>query len=136
MTAITTYAAFTTALAGLTVTGVTRKFTEPPESSGTADLPASWPGLPRGDEHPITFTSEGGWSTCVCDLVIAVEAVGQNTQSANYASTMTIIDALSTALRGTTIGRTKLLWTISANVQVIVAGTPYWAVVATVAGSL
>lgn len=137
MTAITTYKAFTTAIAALSVAGVRRKFTEPPTSIGSADLPAMWPGLPRGDERAMTFTAEGGWSSIICDLVIAVEAVAQDTQSANYTSTMTIIDALSTALRATSvIGRAKLAWSIQANVQVAVAGIPYWAVIATIEGRL
>ncbi len=135
MTTITTYTAFTTALAALDVSGVARKYTEPPTSIG--DLPCMWPGLPHGEERPLAFTGEGGWSSCICDLVIAVEAVGQNTQSANYASTMTAIDNLSAALRATTtIGRAKLTWAISANVQVNVGGIPYWAVIATVEGRL
>lgn len=133
---ITTYKAFTTALAGLSVTGVKRKFKEPPTSIGTADIPAMWPGLPHGEESAITFTGEGGWSSCICDLVIAVEPAAQDTQTSNYAKTMTIIDALSTALRSTSIGRAKLGWAITANVQVAVAGTPYWAVIATVVGRL
>jgi hypothetical protein len=85
----------------------------------------------------MTFTAEGGWSSIICDLVIAVEAVAQDTQSANYTSTMTIIDALSTALRATSvIGRAKLAWSIQTNVQVAVAGIPYWAVIATIEGRL
>jgi hypothetical protein len=134
MTAITSYATFTTALAALTVTGVTRKLDAPPTSIGTADLPAMWPGLPRGEEPPMTFQAGGGWPAMFCDLVIALEPVGQNTQSANYAATVTMMDNLSTALRGANIGRASLRWSITANVQVDVSGTPYWAVIATIEG--
>jgi hypothetical protein len=45
-----------------------------------------------------------------------------------------MLDNLSTALRGANIGRTPLKWSITANVQVDVSGTPYWAVIATVEG--
>ena len=135
MTAITSYATFTTGLAALAVTGVTRKLDAPPASLGTADLPAMWPGLPRGEEPHMTFQAGGGWPAMFCDLVIALEPVGQNTQSANYAATITMLDSLSTALRGaTTIGRGGLRWSITANVQVDVSGTPYWAVIATIEG--
>jgi hypothetical protein len=135
MTAITSYATFTTALAALTVTGVTRKLDAPPASLGTADLPAMWPGLPRGEEPPMTFQAGGGWPAMFCDLVIALEPVGQNTQSANYAATVEMLDNLSTALRGaTSIGRATLRWSITANVQVDVSGTPYWAVIASIEG--
>ena len=133
---ITTYSAFATALSGLSVTGVTKAYTEPPASIPSADLPASWPGLPRGNEHAVTFAGGGGWAEVTCDLVVAVEAVGQNTLSANYTATMTIIDALTTALRAASIGRSKLSWAISANVQIMVSDTPYWAVIASVTGSL
>ena len=129
---ITSYTTLSAGLAALTVTGVTRKLTAPPASIETADLPTSWPGLPRGEEPPLTFQTAGGWPTLVCDFIIAVEAVGQNTQGGNYSSTLTIMDALSTALRGASIGRATLRWTINANVQVIVGSTTYWAVVATV----
>jgi len=134
MTAITSYATFTTALAELSVTGVTRAFTHPPESLGTADLPALWPGLPSGNEPMLTFQTKGGWPEMTCDLVVAVEPVPQNIQSANYDDMITIIDNLSTALRAASIGRGPLTWTIAGNAQVTVAGTIYWAVIATVTG--
>jgi len=134
MAAITSYSTFTTALAGLSVTGVTRKYTYPPESLGTADLPAMYVGLPSGDEPMLTFQTKGGWPEMTCDLVVAVEPVAQNTQSANYDDMITIMDNLSTALRAASIGRGPLTWTITGNVQVAVAGATYWAVIATVTG--
>lgn len=132
--AITSYKTFTDAIAALSVTGVTRKFTYPPESIGTADLPAMWPGLPRGQEGAMTFTGEGGWPALFCDLVVAIEPVAQNTQSGNYAKMITMIDNVSSVLRSTPIGRAKLNWTITGNVQVQVAGITYWAVIATIEG--
>jgi len=134
MTAITSYATFTTDLAALSVTGVTRKYTHPPTSLNTGDLPAMWPGLPSGDEPMLTFQTKGGWPEMTCDLVVAVEPVAQNTQSANYSDMITILDNLSTALRASTIGRGPMTWMITGNVQVAVAGTTYWAVIATVTG--
>lgn len=132
--AITSYETFVDSLAALTVTGVTRKFTEPPNSIGSADLPAMWPGLPSGEETAMTFQTAGGWPTLTCDLIIAVEAVAQDTQSANFAATITIMDNLSSALRLASIGRAALTWTITANALVQVAGVTYWAVIATVNG--
>ena len=134
MTAITTYSTFTTALAGLSVTGVERSYTHPPTALSTADLPAMWPGLPSGDEPMLTYQTNGGWPEMTCDLIIAVEPVGQNTQSANYTDMLTSMDNLSTALRTASIGRGPLTWNITGNVQVDVAGTTYWAVIATVTG--
>jgi hypothetical protein len=132
MSTPTTYASFSAALAALTVTGVTRKFTYPPPSLATADLPASWPGLPSGNEPMMTFQTAGGWPALTCDLVVALEPTAQNTQSANYAATVAMMDNLSTALRSGTIGRGPMTWTITANVQIQVADVTYWAVIATI----
>jgi len=132
MTAITSYATFTAALAALSVTGVTRKFTYPPASVGTADLPAMYPALPRGLEGGFTFTGGGGWPQMFCDLIVLLEPVGQNTQSANYAATIAMVDNVSAALRAANIGRAKLNWEITTNVQVAVADSAYWAVITTV----
>jgi len=134
MVAITTYSSFTSGLAALSVTGVERKYTHPPTALSTADLPAMWPGLPSGDEPHMTFQAGGGWPQLTCDLIIAVEPVGQNTQSVNYSNMITAMDNLSTALRGASIGRSTLTWNITGNVQIAVAGTTYWAVIATVSG--
>lgn len=133
MTAITTYASFVTALAALTVTGVTRKYSSPPASLNTADLPAMWPGLPRGDEPRMTFEGGGGWPALFCDLVIALEPYGGNTQLANFTATVAMFDNLSSALRSASIGRSGLRWSITAD-AVDVSGTPYWAVMATIEG--
>lgn len=128
----TTYAAFVAALAALSPSGVTRKFSNPPASLGTADLPALWPQLPSGNEPAFTFEGGGGWPVLSCGLVIAVEPVNQNTQPANYAAMVTMMDSLSTALRAADIGRSQITWSIAGNAQVDVAGTTYWAVIATV----
>lgn len=134
MAAITSYATFTGGLADLSVTGVTRVFDNPPASIGTADLPAMWVGLPRGDEPAFTFTGAGGWAALTCEIVIAVEPVNQGTQIQNYAAMIAQMDYLATALRAADIGRSKLTWTITGNAQVQVSDTVYWAVIATVEG--
>ena len=134
MAAITTFATFTSSLAALSVTGVKRKFTHPPASVGTADLPAMYPGLPGGDSAPVVFSGNDFWPILRCDLIVVVEPVAQNTQSANYDNTITILDGLLTALRNADIGRAKLEWAINANVQIVIADVTYWAVIATVEG--
>src|SRR3990172_10499159 len=99
--AITTYAAFVDSLRDTVVTGITRRYEEPPASVTTADLPASWPMLPIGNEPMLTGGgTAGGWAELICDLVIAVEPLAQGTQAQNYALMITIMDNLSTALRG------------------------------------
>jgi len=132
VTVPTTYATFTSAIAALTVTGVTRKFTYPPASVETADLPCSYPALPRSIEDGWTFTGGGGWPAMFCDLVILLEPVGQNTQSANYAALIAMVDNLLTALRAASIGRAKINWEITTNVQVQVHDAAYWAIITTI----
>ena len=126
---ITTYAAFVAYLAALTVSGVTRKFTYPPASLTTADLPAQWPQLPKGEESALTFQTEGGWPTLTCDLVVALEPAAQDTQSANFTAATAMLDKISTALRGADIGRAPLEWRMEVA-GVVVSGERYWAVVA------
>lgn len=130
--AITTYAAFTAALGNLTVTGVNRKYDHIPAS--LSDLPCSWVQLPQSEEGLMTFDGTGGWPMLRAQLIIAVEAVAQNTPKANWDAVIAIIDNLSTALRGVAAGeiaKQKPLFNLR-MISVQVAGIDYWAVEATV----
>ena len=129
----TTYAAFIHGLEALAVAGVKRVFQAPPTALSTADLPAMWAQMPKGDESPITFQGGGGWPTLAADVLICVEPAGQNVQLESFAAQVTALDSLSAALRGADIGKAPLSWNIRA-VQIIVAGTAYWGVAATVTG--
>lgn len=127
----TTYAAFSAALAGLTVSGVTRKFTEPPASVTTADLPALWPRALTGNEPMMTFGNPGGWPVLTGELVIALEPFGQNTQGANYAAVVAMLDNLTSTLRSNFIGRGPNIFSLREDI-VQVADAAYWAVIATI----
>ena len=126
---ITTYATLVSYLGALTITGVTRKFTYPPTSLATADLPAMFPQLPRGEEAAMTFQANGGWPAMTCDLVVALEPAAQETQSANFSAAVAMLDKVSAALRGADVGKAPLSWRIE-QTGVTVAGINYWAVVA------
>lgn len=129
---MTTYAAYVGALAGLTVTGVKRKFTAPPTRINTADLPATYPRLPQGQEGPMTAEGEGGWPSLTCELVMIVEPLGQNLQPTNFAATLTLIDNLSTALRNTSLAKSKNRWVIRQQAVNFGTETNYWTLVASV----
>jgi hypothetical protein len=131
---ITTYADFVDQVRDLSVTGVTRPYEHPPVVLNTSDLPASWPSIPLGEEPMVTAKTAGGWATLTCDLTIAVEPVGQSTQPTNYALMITLMDNLSTALRGSigTIGRGPVLWEMRGSSQIRVGDVAYWGVIATV----
>lgn len=130
-----TVATFTTALAGLTITGVTRKLASPPAALSTADLPSQWVQLPTiTDEVARTMAQHGKlWAFNSAQFVVAYEAVGQSTQAANWSATLTMMDAVHTALAGSgaALGRGRLTYIIRQAI-VNVAGNDYWAVVAEV----
>jgi len=130
-----TYTQFVEALAAISVTGVQRRFGAPPNQLSSADLPAQWPRLPDGDSEIATFGDEMGLDTLRCDLVVCVEAIGQNTQPVNYARCLQLVDGLQAAL--TTAARTDNVidrWTLRLVAE-MVGQTPYWLLVASVTGS-
>lgn len=128
----TTYNQVVDGLEALTVTGVTRKYTSgPPASLSSADLPAQFVLMPSGEEDPAAVGTGSEWPRMAADLVIATEAVGQNTMAANYDALVDQCDNLVTALRGLDLGKVRPSWSIRLAI-VTVARVEYWAVVARV----
>jgi hypothetical protein len=124
----TTYTAFVTALEALTVTGVTRKFTQgQPNSLNTADLPAQWVDLPRGESVPATCAGDMT-RTLTADLLVALEPVGQNTRPTNFDACVTMLDSLHTALDAADLGTDATPSWTSRLVFVTVNTIDYWAV--------
>lgn len=126
--------AFVTTLAGLTISGVTRQYTYPPLQMTTSDLPASFVRPPQSDYDPLSTCDEVN-ETAACQLVIAIEPTGQNVQPINYAALLTMADAVNDALKTSQKSLGALVtWQIRAQdvEPVIVGGTPYWGVTATV----
>ena len=129
-----TYTEYAAMLSGLTIAGVTKAYSAPPTQLSTAQLPAMWPRLPSGETTIATMTGAAGLPSLTCDLVIAVEAYGQNTQPANYAKALAIIDALQAALADEALDGVVDTWQMRLDVEQI-GDTAYWAIVATVTGS-
>lgn len=131
----TTVTAFYAALNTLSVAGVRRRFTYEPNSINTADMPAQWVRLPGSGNG----ADSGFASACVdtskertAELVIAMEAAGQETVIANTTGILTLIDALETALDTWDDALPgQMTYTIEAG-QVTTAQTAYWALIATV----
>lgn len=130
-----TVTAFYGALNTLTVTGVTRKFTFEPNGINTADLPAQWVRLPgSGLGIDSAFASKCNETSKVrqAELVIAAEAAGQETASANTSSLLTLIDNLETALDAWDATMPGYVdYTIEAG-QVAAGGQAYWGLIANV----
>ena len=129
-----TYTEYTATLAGLDVTGVVKRYGAPPTQLSTAQLPAQWARLPSGETAIASMGGQMGLPSLTCDLVIAVEVIGQNTQPANYAKALGIIDALQAALANEALGGVVDTWTMRIDGEAI-GDAAYWVIVATVTGS-
>lgn len=134
---MTTYRQFVDRLEALVITGVIKRLkTGRPDSLNTDDLPAQWVQFPRSaDGRPTTFSGNGGWPTMRAELVIAVEAVGQNTGQVNFDAAVDMMDNVTAVLVANDCGITtaKITWTIILTVRAV-AGVDYWVVATTIEG--
>ena len=129
------YATFVSALTGMSVTGVRRAYTSPPAQVSTADMPMLFPKLPEGSTEVDTLGNTTGIRRMTCDLVLAVEPITQNRQSANYAATLTLLDALETALIALAASDIRIdRWSVQ-MIDDLVGTSPCWCILATVEGS-
>ena len=131
---MTTYANFVANLGDLSITGV-NSVDEPPTKLNTSKLPVQWVQFPTGEENALTFGVHGGWPSFTAQLVVAYDAVAQNTQSSNWSGIVSLMDTIAATLRSAvgTVAKGKLTWVINPGV-VTVAGVDYWAVIADVTG--
>lgn len=125
---------FVQEVAALKIDGVIRKYTYPPNSLVTADLPASFV-MPPSNNYEIVSTCDADNDTFSIDLVIATEAVGQNTQSPNMDLIITTMDNANAALKGITLS--EMLppeWTLApqSTTPIVLSGTKYWGITATI----
>jgi hypothetical protein len=125
---------FVERLAAVDVAGVKRQYTYPPLQITSSDVPASFVRPPASNYAPLS-TCDDTADEMVCELVIAVEAAGQNEQPANYAAILTMADALNDALRDEQLDIGALVtWRIAAQNErpIIIGATPFWGVSALV----
>lgn len=130
----TTYAAFVSGLAGLTISGVTRKYTEPPGTVGDADMPISYPRITSQNNETLTIGQVGGLDRGTADLVVVVERYEVNSNAANFAATVAMVDAINTAMKAAidTLGIDR--WEIRPE-DVTIGTSQCWALVVTVEAS-
>ena len=130
-----TVAAFYTALNSLNVTGVTRRYAYEPNGISTADMPAQWvrlPGNGLGIDSAFASASNDTSKERSAELVIAVEAIGQETPGAATTALVAMADNLETALDGWDATRPGYVnYTIAAG-PVTVGQVAYWALIANV----
>ena len=131
---MSTYSGFLSGLAGLSVTGVTKRFSEPPAQLSSAQLPAQYVALPDGSTSVATFSGVSGLTECVAQIRIVIEPLGQNTQSANWTKATTLIDAMQAAIATNANTLDIDSWKMAINVEPI-GDAAYWVIVAEVTGS-
>ena len=132
--AFTTYAAYVTALASLSVTGVVKAHPEPPRQIARAEIPCSYPRVPSQTRQSVTMTSVSGLKQATAELVFVIEAADLGTRPVTFASVLALIDAIDTALSAGAAALGIDSWTIAPEYETI-GETPYWVLVATVEAS-
>jgi hypothetical protein len=134
---MTSLATFVDGLEALTISGVTKKFTQgPPGAARSVQLPAQYVQFPNPAlaENGLAFGGAGYDAMLRAELVVLVEAKGQNTQPVNFDATVAMVDAVTAALQGSAahnLASGSPTWNIRVGVETV-AGVEYWAVVATV----
>lgn len=130
----TPFVTFCGQLATLSVTGVSRTYAYPPPQVSTADMPLLYVRLPQGDAPIISLTGRTGLYTLRCDVVVVMEPLPQNLTTTNYTATLTMMDALVTALDTHRAGASANDWgilsyTIRGEWNTI-GESSYWTVIA------
>lgn len=127
-------ATFAADIADMTVSGVVRKYTAPPDQVNHADLPCSYPRLPEAERETVTLTSETGLRSMAIELVVVVEAIQQGLNTVNFPAAVGLIDALDTALTTEAAAGVVDSWATRLDADYI-GDTAYWLLVCRVEGS-
>ena len=132
--AIATYSQFVDAIQALSVTGVSRKYGEPPRKFNTADLPCSFVMFPSGDNVPLSFEGGRQFRGRSADFVI-VYASTAITADAPFTDTVTMMDNVEAALESLSVGQSGPTWTARSQLYSESADRLYWAIIATIKGT-
>jgi hypothetical protein len=129
-----TFAAFLTAVQGLSVTGIAAasQYDQPPNSLNTADLPVSFPLLPSGGIGEKLVSCWDQNETRTIRFVIVTEPAGQSTQATKYAALAALMDNAGTAFKGLERSQGGTLavfieYDIEAAI-ITIAGIDYWGI--------
>ena len=130
-----TYTGFVNNIAGMSISGVTRQYTAPPQQLSTADLPASYPRLPIADNQSVTLTHGRGLLTAAAEIVVVMEPYRQSTNVVNFAACVTMIDSIETAIVANANTYDIDRWNIVLQVEEYGIDRPHWQLVARIEGS-
>lgn len=113
----------------LSITGITRKYDAPTGRVSAADMPLSFIRAPSVEEGPLTGGGfGGGWPTLRCELVVLVHPMQLETDPVRFSDTVTIMDNVSTAMRGADLASGPVRWSMRGEV-ILIANTLCWAVI-------
>ena len=133
-----TAAAFITALSGLSITGVTRMYTYPPETVNNADMPSAYVRLPELSNERTTMGLSGDpetIDTVQAELVLLVRSINVSDNADNFSTEVSLIDNVNAALKNAISASAPIdRWTIRQETATV-GESGYWAIVATVEAS-
>lgn len=122
-------------LAALSITGVKRKYTAPPQQVNTGDLPAMYPRVPQDTVEVVSFGGTTGLTVASIELVIAICPYALSTAATEFARAVSLIDAMKTTLDAAVISLGIDRYTIRQDILDLGSDTVYWGLVATVEAS-
>lgn len=132
--AFTTFTKFVDDLHDLQVTGVKTYVSEPPVQITTALLPLKFVSLPDGGEDVITMTGGTGLTQAVCEFIVILSPILTNTNPANYAASIAMMDNVNNALKTAVLDIGIDSWSLKMDNQ-LVNQTGYWAIFASITAS-
>lgn len=130
-----TLAEFVAGLSALSVTGVKRKHTEPPQTISPGDMPLMYPRIPESGGGSGTFSYASQLRTMACELVIVVQSVKLSSNNANMALAIGLMDNLHTALIAAASNLQIDAWSMSMQADQVSADSYHWLIVARVEAS-
>jgi hypothetical protein len=135
---MTTLVAFVDAIEDLKIAGVTHQWKSGPPLGDPGDIPCSFVNLAvTGANGPQVFGEQGKINPALrCELVVALEPVGQDVGDVNFDACIAMMDAVTTAIMSQGNcwpGASKCTW--ATRVEIVpIAGIDFWCVVTTIEG--
>lgn len=130
---MSTNAEFIAAIQGLTVSGVTRHYDEPPASLDLTAGAVAFPTMPNGERGEMVTSCADMSKTRSMGYVIVLIPTGQGTQAQNYARLAALMDALEDALDALTPTMFNFIeYSISTTGNYPVGSSDHWAIIANI----
>lgn len=132
---MTTYTQWVQGIAGLTVTGVRKAVTSPPQQVNDGDLPLMFPRLPTSGNEVIALTGGMGLKTATVELVVIVRPATLSTNVTEFPIMLGLLDAMESTLTAAVVTWGIDRWGVRVEDLTLDGITVHRALVATVEGS-